>query len=720
MRPLRIPGFLLLGAGLALWLTVDLARAQLPAYTKTQRGVRVGMLNSINDQVNNGDGTKSWEALRDQMADSTFFNISSVLVYTDESSLQTGMASGLVDVVVIIYGQIRHNFYPNNGSLTVATLNAVQQFVEGGGGLVWGAYGGSICDQSLPAGQSCNNYDGQMDGHQALMPIKMDKNKTPAARSGLCRDTSAIPGVQYTMRFDTSKEAAWRMPPSIAISGGTIHYSVDGVLTESEANALGLSNITSVGTWEIVPEYQTSEDGCSPVGKPPYTSNMQGQGYVTAQRGSGRIAWLSQPYAGSGFLDNAQALRINFPDRILELAVWWTSGIPRDCDCVNGNCVPPSTVCNCSSGWSGSRCTIFSCDPGFCKNDALCVGPNQCDCFVNVSGGTSAYDKYFTGDDCGERFCSPECQNGGTCEPDNFCNCSTTTPSPGFVGSACNFPVCPQICFFGTCTSPGVCTCANSSRYTGPSCDQPVCADPCQNGGTCTAPQFCTCDPVGPGGGLGYHWGDLCQNNWCFPSCNPSNEVGCVTNTSVPGANKPTYCDCSLAPGGAGAYTGDTCYTPICNPACENGSPCVAPNTCDCSSISVPGNFSYSGPTCSILAVTTGTTAIAPTQTTTGYIPPVITYNTLAPSGGGNRTGGTTGKREEATTGEETGAGTVIKGEAAPGLTYDVILFTSIAAVGVCCCVFLCMVCLGGNGRDKKGADFDDWEVEMSNGGSYA
>ena len=108
----------------------------------------------------------------------------------------------------------------------------------------------------------------------------------------------------------------------------------------------------------------------------------------------------------------------------------------------------------------------------------------------------------------------------------------------------------------GRCIAPNVCNCTSS--YNGSYCQNPICTNPCLNGGTCSAPNVCTCPST--------YNGSVCQ----IPVCSPS----CLNNGNC---SAPNVCTCPST------YTGSICQTPVCSPTCINNGTCSAPNVCTCS-----------------------------------------------------------------------------------------------------------------------------------------
>ena len=152
--------------------------------------------------------------------------------------------------------------------------------------------------------------------------------------------------------------------------------------------------------------------------------------------------------------------------------------------CENGGkCILPDT-CECPAGWTGTDCTIPSCDAP-CGDNKLCVAPpNVCGCKPG-----------FEGPDCLTPQCSQDCMNGGSCSAPDTCTCAN-----GWFDTNCTTPVCSQTCGNGgNCTSYNTCTCPE--QWTGSDCRTPVCTQECKNGGVCMAPNTCICPPAWIGHG---------------------------------------------------------------------------------------------------------------------------------------------------------------------------------------------------------------------------
>lgn len=235
--------------------------------------------------------------------------------------------------------------------------------------------------------------------------------------------------------------------------------------------------------------------------------------------------------------------------------------------CGNGNCVAPNR-CQCFAGWNGT----YDCTTPICTKPCLhgvCAGPNSCDC-----RGTQ-----YTGAQCEKPICDPPCANGGTCSQPNVCDCSTAPA--GWIGERCQIPVCDEECQNGgVCSAPNECSCENTG-YVGPLCTQdenecqrakkpchplttctnlvgnyscsacparwtgtgrmdqggcqPICTEPCQNGGKCSEPDVCNCTRTGYTGPTCSVDLNECElPNSCDPLTNCTNFEGGFNCTACP------------------------------------------------------------------------------------------------------------------------------------------------------------------------------------------
>ena len=95
----------------------------------------------------------------------------------------------------------------------------------------------------------------------------------------------------------------------------------------------------------------------------------------------------------------------------------------------NGSCIAPNT-CLCAEGWSGSDCSIPTCQQScsrepfeqpvinsndiavYSKGTGNCTHPDTCTC-----------EKGWTGFDCSIPLCAQECNNNGQCVMPDTCKC---------------------------------------------------------------------------------------------------------------------------------------------------------------------------------------------------------------------------------------------------------------------------------------------------------
>jgi len=166
--------------------------------------------------------------------------------------------------------------------------------------------------------------------------------------------------------------------------------------------------------------------------------------------------------------------------------------LPNPCKChISGRCNPETLICTSSSGWTGRDCGQPECRPD-CSNGGVCVRPDVCACKPG-----------YTGARCQQAFCHPECQNGGVCVSPFKCQCP-----PGTSGKHCQkFSSCMPPCANG-----GVCTalqkCACPSGFSGIDCLETTCNIKCKNGGVCNQNKTCICKQ-------GFY-GDTCEKSSCL------------------------------------------------------------------------------------------------------------------------------------------------------------------------------------------------------------
>ncbi|KRT83823.1 EGF-like domain containing protein, partial [Oryctes borbonicus] len=78
------------------------------------------------------------------------------------------------------------------------------------------------------------------------------------------------------------------------------------------------------------------------------------------------------------------------------------------------------------------------------------------------------------------------CENGA-----KSTSCSASTSEDQQIGKLGNGKPCKAMCMFGGTCVNGRCECAPG--YQGEFCTEPVCVEPCKNGGRCIGPNRCAC-----------------------------------------------------------------------------------------------------------------------------------------------------------------------------------------------------------------------------------
>jgi hypothetical protein len=90
--------------------------------------------------------------------------------------------------------------------------------------------------------------------------------------------------------------------------------------------------------------------------------------------------------------------------------------------------------------------------------------------------------------------CSRSCCAGRCVQP-NMCLCEngqqSTTCSRSMSRTGADGKSCRAICMNGGTCTDGKCVC--TAGYTGEFCTEPICLDPCRNGGRCIGPDRCAC-----------------------------------------------------------------------------------------------------------------------------------------------------------------------------------------------------------------------------------
>ena len=281
-----------------------------------------------------------------------------------------------------------------------------------------------------------------------------------------------------------------------------------------------------------------------------------------------------------------------------------TKGCPRagghQCN-LQGLCF--KGTCYCRPGMSGDACHVASCMPSCGANGECRAGKCLCD-----SG--------FAGADCATPTCpGTNCTGHGMCKPDHgnagklTCYCE-----PGWRAKDCSAPLCPmggtdQECGGnGQCSLDGICTCHRG--WTGRSCNEATCREPCHNGGTCTKKLKCAC--------LKGFEGDRCEVKLCphhcrgRGKCNGNGECVCAQGWRGKSCDRQTcpldatthlecsdngVCKngiCACLPG----FAGRICETLLCPNNCHHGGrqgECLN-DKCEC----YPG---YAGVDCSVQLV---------------------------------------------------------------------------------------------------------------------
>ena len=84
--------------------------------------------------------------------------------------------------------------------------------------------------------------------------------------------------------------------------------------------------------------------------------------------------------------------------------------------------------------------------------------------------------------------CSFPCENGGTCEKNDKCQCRD-----GWAGTDCTRPICDLPCrgLRSLCIAPNTCGCI--AGYRGEDCSEALCVQTCKHKGVCSHPDTCTC-----------------------------------------------------------------------------------------------------------------------------------------------------------------------------------------------------------------------------------
>ena len=129
----------------------------------------------------------------------------------------------------------------------------------------------------------------------------------------------------------------------------------------------------------------------------------------------------------------------------------------------------------------------------------------------------------------------------------------------GWEGDTCQSPICARACENGgKCSGPSLCKCRRG--WKGKLCGEAICSPGCGQHGTCTGPNECTCD-----------------TGWAGLLCGVPCLHGKFQKEAVGADGRPlTSCRCD--PG----WHGKDCSTALCEKfGCVNGD-CTSPDVCSC------------------------------------------------------------------------------------------------------------------------------------------
>ncbi|CAC5376217.1 Protein draper,Cell death abnormality protein 1,Platelet endothelial aggregation receptor 1,Multiple epidermal growth factor-like domains protein 11,Multiple epidermal growth factor-like domains protein 10,Multiple epidermal growth factor-like domains protein 6 [Mytilus coruscus] len=209
----------------------------------------------------------------------------------------------------------------------------------------------------------------------------------------------------------------------------------------------------------------------------------------------------------------------------------------QQCDCEHGVCDHVTGKCDCSVGWTGTKCNI-ACENGYfgnnCQQVCSCENGNcdhmtgNCACYTGWTGGNCrkpCANGYF-GNNC-QQECS--CENGNCDHITGNCACYT-----GWTGRNCRKP-CANGYFGNNCQQECSCengncdhitgNCACYTGWTGRNCRKPCdhqyfgddCQEKCEcENGICNhVTGNCTCQP----GWTGKTCNDTCKHGYFGVGC---------------------------------------------------------------------------------------------------------------------------------------------------------------------------------------------------------
>jgi hypothetical protein len=321
-----------------------------------------------------------------------------------------------------------------------------------------------------------------------------------------------------------------------------------------------------------------------------------------------------------------------------------TCNYPDNCTCISGltglECekyinseVNPEFIVNCTTGWTGTNCSIPVCfglnasNPLVCSGNGTCNRPDNCTCISGIEGAecdqitdgigvvVANCTTQWTGDNCTIPICHGRngsdplvCHGNGTCDRPDNCTCSN-----GFIGETCEFIVKSNETIHENCTGADSCNC--TTGWTGYKCSVPICfgfntSDPlvCSGKGTCDLPDNCTCaigwtglkceTTIDSGNCTNLH----CTSILCFGR-NKSDPLVCSGRGSCIDVDNCTCeynvtgveCELNIDTGSRNdtnctdQWTGANCTIPIClglnasNPlVCSGRGMCNYPDNCTC------------------------------------------------------------------------------------------------------------------------------------------